>query len=253
MEAEGATRNRVLNMEGSNGRVLMRTVAQLSVAVAVVVFEVASARADPVRLTTGTLSVGPQEFALSDTRDIGVESLRIFYSSFAGFWTVLAPPCDFNEGFCSPGDIVNLSMTFQTRQDSAWRASTFARIAGVEYVDPIVHADLAVTTTDAVFPRLDLLVTGEAPFAFSMEGVLRVSSRDGLLNWTHTVRGSGTGAGLFRWAGDGAPELSGMQMVFQAPAPAPVPEPATLLLFGAGAALIARRGWRRREGDRGPR
>ena len=81
------------------------------------------------------------------------------------------------------------------------------------------------------------------PFTFT--GQLRgyaSADRGGTPVFDLTLAGSGM-ARLSMAVEDGGYSFSSLHYNFD---PAPVPEPATLLLVGAGAALVGRKAWRRR-------
>ncbi len=184
------------------------------------------AAADPVRVTSGSLSFdtgGPPGFMLLTS------SGQLFEGE--GFRVNWPATCFFQ---CSPGVSIPISI-FPTESDT-----TFFRVDGVELfpvIDFVISAT-SVTLGSDTGTRDGPFEEFRRPFTFA--GQLTGYASPDLIGtpvFDLTLTGSGT-ARLSMALENGRYSFSSLDYDFDAE---PVPEPATLLLVGAGGALILRR------------
>jgi hypothetical protein len=185
--------------------------------------------ADPIRVTGGSLSFDtgdPPAFSLLTS------SGQLFEAE--GFGVDWPATCFFQ---CSPGVAIPISIV-ATESDGPM----FFRADGVDLF-PVMHFVISAPSvtlgSDTGTPN-GPLEKFRRPFTFA--GQLTGYASPDLIGapiFDLTLTGSGT-ARLSMALEDGRYSFASLDYEFQAD---PVPEPATLLLVGAGAALI----WRRRE------
>jgi hypothetical protein len=145
---------------------------------------------------------------------------------------------------CTPGNSLDLSSTIRL---SAFPPGT-AVVDGVDYPEVFLGGTLDIDAGSVIVP--DVQVGGPYPrlgteftFTGTLQGFADVS-RTGAPLFSLAVAGAGhTSLGFFNYPTQNGITTDGWQLEFDGAAA--TPEPGSLLLFGSGAAWLARR-WRQR-------
>jgi hypothetical protein len=215
------------HVNGAAMPTLLRLVIACAIAIQV---SAAAAAADPIRVIAGSLSFdtgGPPAFSLLTS------SGQLFVAE--GFRRDWPATCFFQ---CAPGVEIPISLGVTEVTDG----SAVFLADGVELfpvIDFVISAPSVTLGSDTGTPN-DVFEEFRRPFTFAGQLTGYASpDRTGTPIFDLSLTGSGT-ATLSMVLDNGRYSFSSLDYDFEA---APVPEPGTLLLVGAGAALI----WRRRE------
>ena len=213
------------------------------------------AKADPVRVTSGILG--------ADSSAGDFLRLGSVISGGLSFVTALAPGDVVPRTVCQPcsaGQTTSLSATFAP--EDGFGGFTFIRPnEQISFVS--VRASLVIQAGEVTIPAAGPTLPDHFFLAapFSLTGHVRVvEDLTARVLFDDAVTGSGTAtlrlANRFLGVGDDAdpvPPYTFDRITYELEDRAPIPEPATLLLFGTGAAILARRTTRRAEKGRSDR
>jgi hypothetical protein len=226
---------------------LMKRVVVALVTIVVLSITPRPAVADQILITGGGLQMGSftGSITLSGERGFTLNASVSVIDSLFVPWTRCVTPC-------APGTAVGLTGTFTGSSLHSASATldgqTFTMVGGI--ASP-TSAALFFTGNPVLLPSPDQeFITLVAPFlfngAFSSQLFL---NPDGTGNISETLAGQGSAFLTLQRSlltPDGSPGWRYTSAVYSfEDATAPIPEPATMLLTGAGLALLARRRWSR--------
>ena len=145
---------------------------------------------------------------------------------------------------CRPG-VDRLDYSFTTTGGEVFLGSGPATFGGNSYSNVYYRAQLTVTAAARIFPT-DLGIGGQVSEEFTLTGSLRAFLDPGFSDLAFATALAGGGLARTSWSFfEGAYFPDEGQTVYEFSPADPVPEPATFVLFGLGAAVLARRARRK--------